>query len=253
LSASKLRYISCGGAPLDPSLKHKIEGLFRLRLVNGYGMTECAPAFRTRPDRDAAADCIGWPEQGVEECIANADASPQGVGELWLRSSTMMMGYYNDEAQTAAALRPGGWLATGDLARRLPDGSVAIVGRQKEMIIRSGFNVYPAEVEAALNAIPQILQCGVVGLKAVDGEEVVAFVQLRSGTTLGVAAIKDALRERIAPYKIPTRIIILDALPLGRTGKIWKARLQEIASSLPGANAGPESAAARIDPGSLVI
>jgi long-chain acyl-CoA synthetase len=235
LSASKLRYISCGGAPLDPSLKQRIERLFRLRLVNGYGMTECAPAFRTRPDRDAGADCIGWPERGVEECIVNADSDAQGIGELWLRSATMMMGYYNDEAQTAAALRPGGWLATGDLARRLPDGSVAIVGRQKEMIIRSGFNVYPAEVEAALNAIPQILQCGVVGVKAREGEEIVAFVQLREGMTLGAQAVSVALRERVAPYKVPTRIVFVDALPLGQTGKIWKARLQQMAASLSAA------------------
>lgn len=231
VSRNELCYISCGGAPLDPVLKRKVEALLGLRLVNGYGLTECAPGLRTRPDRDAAAECIGWPEAGVEARLVGMDGSDAAVGELWLRSPTMMMGYYGDPAQTAEALRPGGWLATGDLARTMEDGSIAIVGRRKEMIIRSGFNVYPVEVEAALNAIAPVLQSGVVGLRTSDGnEEVVAFVQFREGQQLSPQQIQHHLRDSLAAYKCPGRIVILDALPIGPTGKIWKARLAEMAA-----------------------
>ena len=231
VSRNKLRYISCGGAPLDPRLKRKVESVLGLRLVNGYGLTECAPGLRTRPDRDAAPECIGWPEAGVETRVVGNDGLDAAAGELWLRSATMMMGYYGDPDQSAAALRPGGWLATGDLARVLEDGSMAIIGRCKEMIIRSGFNVYPAEVEAALNAIAQVLQSGVVGRRTTDGnEEVVAFVQFRAGQHLSSREIQRQLRASLAPYKCPTRIVILDALPAGPTGKIWKARLAQMAA-----------------------
>lgn len=231
VSRHGLRYISCGGAPLDAGLKRKVESALGLRLVNAYGLTECAPGLRSRPDRDAVPECVGWPEAGVDVRLVDMEGSDATVGELWLRSATMMMGYYGDPAQTAEALRPGGWLATGDLARILGDGSVAIVGRKKEMIIRSGFNVYPAEVEAALNAIEQVLQSGVVGRTVADGnEEVVAFVQFRAGQSLTLQEIQSHLRASIAAYKCPSRIVILDSLPTGATGKIWKARLAQMAA-----------------------
>lgn len=245
LSSHALKYVSAGGAPLDGALKSRVERLLGLRLVNGYGMTECAPGCRTRPDRESPPGCIGWPEEGVEarivvaggergsgaraESVTVDDAKAGEPGELWLRSPTQMLGYFGDDAATAAALRPGGWLATGDLARWLTDGSIEIVGRRKEMIIRSGFNVYPAEVEAALNALDGVLQSAVVGRPAANGDEdVVAFVQPRGTAACEPEALRQALRARLAPYKIPSRIVLLDALPLGTTGKIQKTRLVEL-------------------------
>ncbi len=223
LSGKGLRYISVGGAPLDPTLKIRVERLLGLRLVNGYGMTECAPGSRTRPDRDAPADCIGWPESGVEMKIDGDD-----TGELLMRSATMMLGYFGAPGEAAAILRPDGWLATGDLARRLPDGSFQLVGRKKEMIIRSGFNVYPTEVEAALNALPAVRESAVLGCKLADGnEEVVAFVQLRDAASQDVVSIASELAQRLAPYKRPARIVLVEDFPLGPTGKIAKHKLRE--------------------------
>ncbi len=223
LRGKGLRYISAGGAPLDPTLKLRVERLLGLRLVNGYGMTECAPGSRTRPDRDAPADCIGWPETGVEMRIDGDD-----TGELLIRSATMMLGYFGAPGEAAAILRPDGWLATGDLARQLPDGSFQLVGRKKEMIIRSGFNVYPAEVEAALNSLPDVRQSAVLGRKLADGnEEVVAFVQLRDAATQDVASIASDLGQRLAPYKRPARFVLVEDFPLGPTGKIAKHKLRE--------------------------
>ncbi len=236
LSRHRLRYISCGGAPLSSSLKYKVESLFGVRLVNGYGMTECAPGTRTRPDTAVPANCIGWPEAGVETRIVDEDRKEVGTGqtgELWLRSEAVMLGYFNNPEETAAALRPGGWLATGDLAQRAMDGSLSIVGRKKEMIIVSGFNVYPAEVEAALTSVPEVLLAGVVGRKRHDGEEeVIAFVQLRSAGAASEAEITARLRDLVAPYKRPARMVIVESLPLGQTGKISKVQLSRWAAEL---------------------
>jgi long-chain acyl-CoA synthetase len=221
LQGRGLKYISAGGAPLDATLKQRVESLLGLRLVNGYGMTECAPGSRTRPDRDASASCIGWPEAGVEMKVDGDD-----TGELLIRSATRMAGYFGATGDTAALLRPDGWLATGDLARRLPDGSFELVGRRKEMIIRSGFNVYPAEVEAALNSLPAVSQSAVLGRKLDDGnEEVVAFVRLREPESTDVSTIAHEAGQRLAPYKRPSRIVLVDEFPLGPTGKILKHEL----------------------------
>ncbi len=223
LAGRGLRYISCGGAPLDPTLKARVERLFGLRLVNGYGMTECAPGSRTRPDVDSPADCIGWPEAGVEMRIEGGE-----TGELVMRSATRMLGYFGQPGETAAILREDGWLATGDLARRLPDGSYQLVGRSKEMIIRSGFNVYPAEVEAVLNALPGVHQSAVVGRREADGnEEVIAFVQWLPEATRDAVALLAAAAEQLAPYKRPARIVSVDEFPLGPTGKLARRRLLE--------------------------
>lgn len=227
LTGAGLRYISSGGAPLDATLKARVERLLGLRLVNGYGMTECAPGSRTRPDIESPADCIGWPEPGVEMKIDAGSGEP--VGELLLRTSARMVGYYGDAGETAAVIRDDGWVATGDLATQLPDGSFRIVGRRKELIIRSGFNVYPAEVEAALLALPGVSQCAVVGLAATDGdEEVVAFVRMQPDARGGADALRTLLRERLAPYKVPSRIEFIAEFPLGPTGKIAKRVLREM-------------------------
>lgn len=229
VSGSRLQYISSGGAPLDPTLKAEIERLFRVRLVNGYGMTECCPIARTRPDRDYVHDSIGYAEPGAEIRIVRddgKDAAPAEIGELWARALGVMQGYYRNPEATAEALREGGWMATGDLATSAEDGEIRIVGRKKEMIIRSGFNVYPAEVEAALNRHPGVLQSAALGVKQPDGdEEVVAFVQPREDATVSEDELIRHMRSEVAPYKVPSRLFVRAALPLGSTGKILKRQL----------------------------
>lgn len=234
VSDHRLRYISCGGAPLDGTLQQRVQSLFGIPLINGYGMTECAPGTRTPADRYSETGSVGFAEEGVEIRIVNPDGhdvEDGGIGEVWMRAPAAMLGYYRNPVDTAATVRPGGWIATGDLGQRLADGALAVVGRQKEMIIRSGFNVYPAEVEAALNSLPGIAASGVVGRPLGNGdEEIVAFVETRPGYTLDTAEVDAALRPLIAPYKRPNRIIPLSQLPQGSTGKIWKAKLAMMAA-----------------------
>jgi long-chain acyl-CoA synthetase len=135
-----------------------------------------------------------------------------------------MLGYYRAPEATAATFDAEGWLRTGDLARF--DGDhLFIVGRCKELIIRSGFNVYPAEIEAVLNAHPDVTQSAVVGRSVPGNEEVVAFVQPVPGRTVSVSDLMAFAAERLAPYKRPVEIVILEALPASATGKILKSRL----------------------------
>ncbi|MBJ7312649.1 class I adenylate-forming enzyme family protein [Rugamonas sp. CCM 8940] len=259
---SRLRFIYAGGSPLTPSLKADVERLFGLPLHNGYGMTESAPTIsQTSLAAPRADTSVGLEIPGVQTRVVDADgadAAPGAVGELWVRGPNVMLGYYREAAMTAQVLRPGGWLDTGDLARRDADGALFIAGRSKELIIRSGFNVYPLEVETVLNAHPAVTQSAVVGRDAADGdEEVVAFVEIdphhavaddvANGAADGAAesaadgaphgALRRALHAHLAgalaPYKLPAQIVVMTALPAAASGKVLKGRLRELAQGLP--------------------
>jgi acyl-CoA synthetase (AMP-forming)/AMP-acid ligase II len=218
---SRLRFAYAGGSPLDPTLKRDVELLLGVPLHNGYGLTEAAPTVsQTRLDAPRADTSVGHPIPGVEVRVDGPD------GQLFVRGPNVMQGYYRDPAGTAAVLDKDGWLDTGDLARQGPDGALFIVGRSKEMIKRSGFKVYPLEVETVLNAHPAVTQSAVVGRPLPDGnEEVVAFVQPAAGSALALDALADWARARLAPYKRPSRIVLMDSLPAAASGKVLKHRL----------------------------
>ena len=242
LSAPKLRYISAGGSPLDIDWKRSIERRFGLPLNNGYGLTECASNVAiTRVEAPRDDDSIGRPLPGVEVRFVGADGAevPDGeVGECCIRGPNLMKGYYRDAAATGAAVTDDGWFHTGDLGRRAGDGYLFIVGRAKELIIRSGFNVYPAEVETALNSHPDVVQSAVIGRRADGNEEVVAFIEARPGSGLGVPTLRGHVRERLAAYKRPQHIFIVEALPASPTGKVLKAALIPLAEQFIAGRAG---------------
>jgi long-chain acyl-CoA synthetase len=234
LRNSSLRYIYAGGSPLDPTLKAEVEALFDLPLHNGYGMTESSPTIchsRYGEKRDDAS--VGPPIPGVSIRIVDpegADVEPGASGELWVSGPNVMRGYFRDPAATQAAMQDG-WLRTGDLAKQDAEGNVFLVGRIKDIIIRSGFNVYPAEVEAAINAHAAVEQSAVVGREVERNEEVIAFVQLRPGSTLDADTLQAFLKYRISAYKRPSRIVFLDALPAMASGKIQRTALKAMALS----------------------
>jgi acyl-CoA synthetase (AMP-forming)/AMP-acid ligase II len=232
LPRGKLRRLAVAGAPLDVKLKSKIEVEFGLPLRNGYGITECAPAIAgVRAETPRSDDAVGSLVTGIEARLVKPGGSavfPAEVGELHVRGPNVMRGYYRDPKATAAVIDRDGWFNTGDLAR-FEDDILYIVGRTKELIIRSGFNVYPAEVEAVLNEHPAVVQSAVIGRAVTGNEEVVAFVQLLPGSTVNPADLTAHAARQLAPYKRPCKIIVLDALPAGSTGKILKHRLAEAA------------------------
>lgn len=227
LRTPSLRIAQSGGAPLTASLKAAFEEAFGIVLHNGYGMTETSPTVSQTRVESPRSDCsVGLAVPDVEIRLGNP--LPDGSGELLVRGPNVMKGYYRRPDLTAQTIDADGWLHTGDLARIDDDGAVSIVGRSKEIIIHSGFNVYPEEVEQSLNAFPAVLQSAVVG-RAVEGnEEVIAFVEVRGGMTLDEAALRAFLRERLSPYKIPAEIRTVAQLPAAPSGKILKARLREL-------------------------
>jgi long-chain acyl-CoA synthetase len=219
---SKLRFAYAGGSPLDPQLKREVESLLKVPLHNGYGLTEAAPTVsQTRLDAPRADTSVGHAIPGVEVRVED--------DRLFVRGPNVMQGYYRDPAGTAAVLSEDGWLDTGDLARQDADGALFIAGRSKELIIRSGFKVYPLEVETVLNAHPAVTQSAVVGHALADGnEEVVAFVQPAAGSVPAPGVLESWATERLAPYKRPARIVVMDKLPAAPSGKVLKHRLKSL-------------------------
>jgi len=225
-----LRLIAVAGAPLDLELKSRVEQELGLPLLNGYGITECSPGISgVRPDNPRADHAVGTILPGLEAKLVGRDGKAVangGVGELHIRGPNVMRGYYRAPDLTAKAIDPDGWFNTGDLARFEGD-YLYIVGRTKEMIIRSGFNVYPAEIEAVLSTHDAVVQCAVVGREADGNEEVVAFVQLIKGSKATAQDLMAHVAPQLTSYKRPSEIILRDALPATSTGKILKHKLAE--------------------------
>lgn len=235
-----LRIISSSGAPLHGPLKAAVEAIFGLPLFNGYGVTECSPniaqAIVESPRKDTS---VGRVFPGIEVKFVGLDGQPVKdgeVGELRVRGPNVMKGYYRAPEETRAAVDAEGWFNTRDLAR-VDNGDLFIVGRTKELIIRFGENVYPAEVEAVMNAHPSVVRSAVIG-RSVEGaagdEEIVAFVQPVADSKLSEAQLAQHAAQHLAPYKRPSVIILVSEMPLTPTGKVIKDELaKKIQNRIP--------------------
>ncbi|MFL6664201.1 MAG: class I adenylate-forming enzyme family protein, partial [Rhizobacter sp.] len=215
------------------------EALLGVRLHHGYGLTEAAPAATRTIGRPPPSDVTaGWPIPGIEVVLHDGNGKPVGPGgrgEVWIRGPNVMKGYFRDPLQTRTAIDGAGWLHTGDIGEFGPAGDLAIVGRIKEMIIRGGFNVYPAEVERAIGAYPGVAQCAVVGRTVPGDEEVIAFVEPIAGRRIDGDDLRGFLRERLAPYKVPSEVVCMERLPATGTGKLLKAELKAAAGAMASA------------------
>ncbi len=229
-----IRFIGSGGAPIDPSVKREAEHLFGRTLQNGYGLTEAASICWTRFEDVNADDSVGRPLPGVEVVVRDANGqlvAAGEIGELWMRGPNLMHGYFRDREQTASAIDQAGWFNTQDLARIGPDGRVFVVGRTKDIIIRSGFKVYPLEVEAVLNAHPAVLHAAVVVRSVPGNEEVIAYVELARNSTVDAGQLAQYAAQALSPYKRPSHIVIMPALPLAANGKVLKSQLPRYAAA----------------------
>ncbi|SHJ98381.1 Acyl-CoA synthetase (AMP-forming)/AMP-acid ligase II [Shimia gijangensis] len=224
-----LRYVSSGGAPLDPAWKREAEAFYGVALQNGYGLTECgAGVYATRNDFGDPDISVGGPMLGSTLTLdlkAPGAKPEEGIGEILVSGPQVMKGYFRDLEQTKPVLSEDGVFRTGDLGRFDGAGRLHIVGRTKELIIRSGFNVYPVEVEAALTEHPDVTVAAVVGRSVEGNEEVLAFVKAAPNCGLTAEMLRTYLKEHLAPYKRPSHIIVAKELPAAPTGKILKARL----------------------------
>ncbi|MEM9579373.1 MAG: AMP-binding protein [Pseudomonadota bacterium] len=228
LAGGPLRYVSSGAAPLDPVWKRKAEEFYGIALQNGYGMTETTAGVCTTKSLIGDPDIsVGPALPGVEVAIdETAEGGGDGVGEVLTRGPHIMLGYFRNAEATEAALDADGWMHTGDLGRIDDKGLLHILGRSKELIIRGGFNVYPPEVEAALNDHPAVVQSAVVGRRTSTGdEEVLAFVQTIAEDAVTEMELDRFVADRLAPYKRPAQIVLASTLPAAPTGKLLKHRM----------------------------
>jgi long-chain acyl-CoA synthetase len=229
LERGRLRLAVSGAAPCPWALARQWRERTGLRIVRGYGMTELFRPISYRADEDRdLEDAVGRPLPGVLVRVvdeAGRSRAAGEVGELWIRTPAAMDGYLDDPSETSAAMSDG-WFKTGDLASVDEAGFVAIAGRKDGRILRAGYSVFPTEVEAVLAGHPAVLEAAVVGLPHAElGEEVVAFVSLHAGARVGPSELVSYCRERMASFKYPRQVTILEALPRSATGKLLKFRL----------------------------
>lgn len=230
----KLRFLYSGGSPLDATIKRDTEQLLGVTLLNAYGMTESGPTIcQVRCDERLDNCSVGRPLPGLTLRVLGADGEqvPLGeVGELHVRGPNIMRGYYKNPEASAAAIDAQGFLNTGDLVRLDEAGNVHIAGRSKELIIHSGFNVYPPEVEAAIAKHPDVVLCAVIGEVMQGNEHVIAYVQRKAHSALTESVLQAFLKPNLSPYKRPATIIFMPQLPTAPSGKVLKHQLRGVRS-----------------------
>ena len=227
-----LRALMYGGSPMpEPTIARLLARFPRVGLWNLYGLTESGPSGCVLPPELAAGRwaSVGRPVAGTDLRIVDAggrEQPPGEPGEIVMRGPTLMDGYHGLPEATRDALVDG-WLHTGDVGRTDAGGFVYLVDRMKDLIVRGGFNVYPAEIEAVLHAHPDVLEAAVVAVPhRVLGEDACAVVVLRPGATAGQAELEAHCAERLADFKRPRRYVFLDALPRNTMGKVLKRELR---------------------------
>jgi malonyl-CoA/methylmalonyl-CoA synthetase len=225
---SGMRLFTSGSAPLPAAHHDRFEHDFGHRILERYGMTEIGIVLANPYDGERRAGTVGQPLPHVEARVVDEvgqPVEPDVVGQICIRGASVFAGYLGRPEATATTLVDG-WMQTGDLGAVSPDGYFRVVGRAKDLVISGGMNVYPGEVEAALTALPGVREAAVFGVPDEDlGERVAAAVVL-DGPDWDPPGLSAALRDRLAPYKLPRRWFRLDALPRNTMGKVGKAALR---------------------------
>ena len=235
---SSLRLAIVGAAAIPVELVHQLREQLGISVVTGYGITESSGIVtmcRYDDDPEVIATTVGRPLPGLEVRIVDdqGDELARGQpGEILVRGYTIMLGYLDDPAQTAATVDPDGWLHTGDIGVMHDDDTLQITDRKKDMFTVGGFNVYPAEVENVMSAHPAIAQVAVIGIPDDRlGDVGMAYVVRRSGVAVEPADIIAWCREQMANYKVPRVVTFVDAMPVNATGKVLKFELREWAAT----------------------
>ena len=228
--ARNMRRAVSGGSSLPMEIIKAVRKRFGVTILEGYGLSETSPvATFSDPHGDPRPGSIGIPIWGVELKLIDGEWTTvdgaDAIGEIAIRGHNVMRGYYNRPEATAEVMRDG-WFRTGDLARRDKDGFYYIVDRAKDMIIRGGFNVYPREIEEVLMTHDAVSLAAVIGVPHPShGEEIKAFVILGEGATVTEDELIAWAKQRMAAFKYPRIVSIVDSLPMTATGKLLKRAL----------------------------
>jgi long-chain acyl-CoA synthetase len=224
-----VRLALTGAAKMPEEVARTFEARFGLPLREGYGLTEASPVVTSSVGVEPRIGSIGVPLPGVMIRLVDEsgdDALDGDSGELWVKGPNVFVGYWEDPEATARALTPDGWLRTGDIAI-VDDGYLSIVDRAKDLVIVSGFNVYPTEVEEVLAEAPGVREVAVVGVPHPHtGEAVKAFVVVEPGANIDEEQLIQFCGEHLARYKCPTKVLFVDALPYGLGGKVLRRELR---------------------------
>jgi long-chain acyl-CoA synthetase len=224
-----LRGSVAGGMALVPVIGERWEAMTKTPIYQGYGLTETSPVATLNPFHRPKREAIGVPVPGTDARLVDdqgRDVPAGAPGELWIKGPQVMQGYWQRPDETAKVLRDG-WLATGDVATMDGDGYFVIVDRKKDMILVSGFNVYPNEVEAALLGHPDVADAAVVGVPDDEtGEVVVAFVTPKSAS-LTEEAVRAHCKETLTNYKVPRLVVFKKDLPKSNVGKVLRKDLRD--------------------------
>jgi long-chain acyl-CoA synthetase len=230
-----LRLCISGGAPLPAEILKEWTERVPVPLIEGYGLSEASPVVAMNPIKGPwKLGSIGRPVPGVEVTVQDDRGKKLSVGEtgeICVRGTNVMLGYWNQPEETAKAIRDG-WLLTGDVGHCDSDGYFFITDRKKDMLLVNGINVYPREIEEIIYNFPGVKEAAVIGVPdARRGEQAMAFVSAKDGATLEPKAIQQFIRERLADYKVPKHINVVAALPRNATGKILKTELRKLAAA----------------------
>ena len=224
-----LRGSVAGGMALVPVIGERWEAMTKTPIYQGYGLTETSPVATLNPFQRPKREAIGVPVPGTDVRFVDndgRDVAPGEIGELWLKGPQVMQGYWQRPDDTAKVLRDG-WLATGDIAKMDEDGYIQIVDRKKDMILVSGFNVYPNDVEAVIATHPGVLDSAVVGVPDDEtGEIVVAFVT-KKDPALTEEAVRQHVKQSMTGYKVPKIVVFKDDLPKSNVGKVLRKDLRD--------------------------
>lgn len=232
LDFSDLKVTLSGGMALTEDAAKAWQALTHCPVSEGYGLTETSPVATGNPGGAQQLGTIGVPVPRTEVRVVDADNQPLGFdepGELCIRGPQVMQGYWQRPDATAEAIDTEGWFFTGDVAVIQPDGYLRIVDRKKDMIVVSGFNVYPNELEDVVSKHPGVLECAAVGVADAKSGEVIKMFVIRKDQTLTEAALKDFCRGQLTAYKVPKHIEFRDELPKTNVGKILRRELRESA------------------------
>lgn len=227
---SHLQFIAAGGTALQKSVALKWKELTDKDISEGYGMTEASPVVTSNPKGASRLGTVGIPVPSTEVRIVNENKEVLAlgeVGEIQVRGPQVMKGYYNKPEETALTLTSDGWLNTGDIGQLSEDGYLSIVDRKKDMILVSGFNVYPNEIEDVVCMNPKVLECAAIGIESEKSGECVKVFVVKKDKSLTKDEIIQHCRENLTGYKVPKEVEFRKELPKTNVGKILRRALKE--------------------------
>jgi long-chain acyl-CoA synthetase len=227
---SKMRFTGSGGMALTISVAEEWLKMTGCQIYEGYGLTECSPVVSVNPHNKVKIGTVGPPVPGTEVMTVDEHGVDTGLnekGELWVRGPQVMKGYWQNEKATRESVTEEGWFKTGDFAVIDEDGFIKIVDRKKDLIIVSGFNVFPSEVEEVVNSHPGVAESAAIGIPSDKSGEVIKLFVVRRDNVLTLEELTSYCRENLTAYKVPKQIVFVNDLPKSNVGKILRRELRE--------------------------